>query len=505
MLRPNIPLAVRVGSIHAVAERCNFPPLLAFLANDHPQVAIASIDRAHLSQDGWLSIIPDLGPLGRSRLRARADLSQTVLAKLAEFGPADFALPAGLSEPATGDSQLASAALAGAGAEANPAELAGAAVSAIAEPPLHDIAELVRRIDKYRSQKAQAAAPTYGVRCDSDGRIRALTGLSRARFVGLSLAEPARPTETGCDAGVARAFGKRAPIRDGRLFLNAEGLEGGYWLIDADPEFDRDSGRFVGYAGSLRRMPDQAAANDGDQPVAATTDAVADSMRQLVHELRSPLNAISGFAQLIHGQFFGPVSQSYRALATGIMDDANHLTHALEDIDLAARLDTGAMFADTGESDLQAAYSAATFTLARGRAIPQTIPIRTGPSAPLMISVPAVVAEQIVQRLLAAVAALSSGAEGIEANLVANPATSMAQLTIVFPSELSPSDFADALEHDTSVAPEDGLDVLGPGFGLRLAGQLAQLHGGKLLLMTNTFILNLPLLHGAHGRFGQVS
>ncbi|NJS15812.1 MAG: histidine kinase, partial [Sphingopyxis sp.] len=74
----------------------------------------------------------------------------------------------------------------------------------------------------------------------------------------------------------------------------------------------------------------------------------------MVHELRSPLNAISGFAQLIEGQFFGPVSNRYRDLARNIIADANFLSGAFEDIDLAARLDAGRRSRADGLSDAAA-------------------------------------------------------------------------------------------------------------------------------------------------------
>src|SRR3546814_2539957 len=62
-----------------------------------------------------------------------------------------------------------------------------------------------------------------------------------------------------------------------------------------------------------------------------------DSIRQLIHELRSPLNAISGFAQIISGQMFGPVCASYRAMAEAIVADAAAIQAIIEDLDTATR------------------------------------------------------------------------------------------------------------------------------------------------------------------------
>src|SRR3546814_9918742 len=65
-----------------------------------------------------------------------------------------------------------------------------------------------------------------------------------------------------------------------------------------------------------------------------------DSIRQLIHELRSPLNAISGFAQIISGQMFGPVSHGYRAMADAIVADAASVQAIIDDLETAARSET---------------------------------------------------------------------------------------------------------------------------------------------------------------------
>ena len=62
-----------------------------------------------------------------------------------------------------------------------------------------------------------------------------------------------------------------------------------------------------------------------------------DSIRQLIHELRSPLNAISGFAQIISGQMFGPVSGAYRKMADSIIADAGAVQDIIDDLEVAAR------------------------------------------------------------------------------------------------------------------------------------------------------------------------
>ncbi|WP_447407616.1 hypothetical protein, partial [Clostridium perfringens] len=79
----------------------------------------------------------------------------------------------------------------------------------------------------------------------------------------------------------------------------------GTWRVAGTPSFDPASGRFVGYAGIARRPR-------ADEDVAPSRRMASDSLRQLVHELRTPTNAIAGFAELIEAQLLGPVSDVYR-------------------------------------------------------------------------------------------------------------------------------------------------------------------------------------------------
>ena len=106
----------------------------------------------------------------------------------------------------------------------------------------------------------------------------------------------------------------------------------GEWRFSALPWFDPATGQFRGYRGSARRP------HRNEQPYRRPDDADSgDSIRQLIHELRSPLNAISGFAQIVAGQMFGPVSQSYRRMAETIVADAQSVQTIIDDLETAAR------------------------------------------------------------------------------------------------------------------------------------------------------------------------
>ena len=81
----------------------------------------------------------------------------------------------------------------------------------------------------------------------------------------------------------------------GSVKVTAGGLISGNWRLDAVPRFDA-AGRFLGHHARITRMP---AEQD-------TTDHRGDDVRQALHELRTPLGALQGFAEIIQQQLFGP-------------------------------------------------------------------------------------------------------------------------------------------------------------------------------------------------------
>ncbi len=339
-LKAQVPIVSRIDSARAIAARCDNPALAALLSHDVPPVVVALFDDIRFASDDWLLILPYISPLARSRLRGRGDLPGSVHRALASLAPSDFALPLPATAAATGDAIAPDAA---------PVQVAASLAPSLGSP----IADLVHRIEAYRNRKPSndvAAADTLApikFTADADGYIRLVDVGPRASLVGVSLAEVAPSGRPGVDAGTASAFARRDGIAGGRLLV----ATGALWAIDAAPIFAADSGRFAGYRGSLSRNLGNASP-DADAAIEPADRGLASAMQQMAHELRSPLNAISGFAQLIAGQYFGPVSTAYRAIADGIMADAAFLAEAFDDIDLASRLDTGRFVAAEGSCTL---------------------------------------------------------------------------------------------------------------------------------------------------------
>jgi len=223
-------------------------------------------------------------------------------------------------------------------------ELAQSVPEARAQPDeaiIPSISEVVARIERLRHARERpngglgALQPAAGStnfslfrwECTPSGEIGWVDGVPRGGLVGRALTQPG--SAPGGDS-LSRAFAMRAPFHDAPIRFLDEGAVAGEWAVSGVPAFEPADGRFAGYRGIAIRRPASVA------PPANLADP--DAIRELVHELKTPLNAIIGFAEIIDGQYLGPAHRPYRAQARDIVSQARLLLAAIDDLDLAAKL-----------------------------------------------------------------------------------------------------------------------------------------------------------------------
>ncbi len=302
----------------ATAAALSFHPMSAemvdFFAEDTARIAAPVLTRAQLSEAEWVRLIPAWPPTSRALLRERRDLPIEANRLLAAYGTHDFALPENVGSAASAGSQI-------------------------------QIRDMVARIEAYRRDQ-QALKPIdtrsdsiLGFRFESgsDGIVNWVEGAPRTALIGISLVDMAEPGGFGVDGHAAGACRQRMLFRDAHLQVAGAGGASGGWLISANPLFNSDDGRFIGYRGVAKRRDTIGASSS---PLLGGSLS-ADSVRQLAHELRTPLNAIRGFGEMIEGQFLGPVAHHYSDMARKIVGDASRLMAVIDDLDSAARLETG--------------------------------------------------------------------------------------------------------------------------------------------------------------------
>ncbi|PKP88765.1 MAG: histidine kinase [Alphaproteobacteria bacterium HGW-Alphaproteobacteria-17] len=477
LLRPQVPESVRRECARAVARHGRFAPLVALYANDVASVSAAILQTVQLSEADWLAMLPTTGATARSVLAGRRDLPQAVYRGLASMGSASVALP----QP---DIELV---------DERQTEAANTP-----EAGTSQISELVRRIDKFQSTRGQPAQTgsdrtprsAFVFETGADGVVHWVDGITRGAVIGLSIADAAFGGEPGTDGVAAGAFRQRAEILNARMMLEGSVADAGEWRFSALPWFDPATGQFRGYRGSARRP------HRSEQPYRQPDAAdPGDSIRQLIHELRSPLNAISGFAQIVAGQMFGPVSQSYRRMAETIVADAGSVQTIIDDLETAARGSRAASpLQDTGSvvdvAHIVTQVEGDLAELLRDQGVDLSISRIGGPFTGLANDADV---RRMVGRLLTALVDVSEPGSILVGQLVTEmPHDDMLQLRIVRPAAIRFATAADLL--DPGFSPEGeapSATILSLGFSLRLVDSLARAVGGRLDIGHNALTLHL--------------
>jgi signal transduction histidine kinase len=355
------------------------------------------------------------------------------------------------------------------------------------------IAEVVARLDAFWRDRDEAAveaavrpqrpADHFRFETDAKGEIRWVEGASRAPVVGLSLDSQGTPEGSRVDGVATGAFRRRAGFSNARLAIEGDSDAAGDWLISAIPVFDPANGRFTGYRGTARRPRADERADPAPRP---SPSAQPDSLRQLVHELRTPTNAIAGFAEMIETQMLGPVSGPYRDRANVIRAQARELLGAIDDLDLAARIDSAALSLVPGRVALRPVLSGIADDLAqlaelRGSAI--ALPVDD-----LAVTGDRRAVERLLARLMATLVSASGPGERIGVRTALEGDDKVA-IALDRPKALAdyPGDSVLGIDDE-----REDTTLLGTGFALRLARNLARELGGSLVIEPETLTLRLP-------------
>jgi signal transduction histidine kinase len=335
-----------------------------------------------------------------------------------------------------------------------------------ASGPIPSISEVVARIERLRNMREAGpeAAPSEGAQsprlfrweCNETGQIDWVDGAPRGALVGHSIAQGG--AGAGVDRSVERAFASRAPFHDGLLDLPRDATIGGTWKISGIPAFERSSGRFAGYRGVAQRAAEGVIAADPTP------------LRELVHEIKTPLNAIIGFAEIINGEYLGPADSAYRQRAGEIVTQARLLLSAIEDLDFAARTHSGNNnHARTNIGELAETMIGRLREIGASRNIKLEASRTTGA---LVAKVDREVAERLIQRMVEAVIARAS--EGETLRLGVDPERDRCMVWISRPAAL-----AGLADQDLFGSAEDALSE---EFPLRLARGLARSAGADIIV-----------------------
>jgi hypothetical protein len=356
-------------------------------------------------------------------------------------------------------------------------------------PSLHEVVARIERRRRNRSAQQVAGAAAGAVshasanlfrwECGPNGEIAWVDGAPRGPLIGRSIARAHDQDGDRISEELARAFTMRAPFRDALLAVAGEGPVAGEWKVSGVPAFEPTDGRFAGYRGiALREVPPAAAAPGVPGPELPDPD----SLRELVHEIKTPLNAIIGFAEIIDGQFLGPADRSYRERAGDIVAQARLLLGAIDDLDFAAKVHspdaTAARRVDLAELFASAAGSLK--DLAEARGLQLELP-RIRQSA--IAAVEPELTDRLLFRLASAV--IDRAEAGERVRLSVDMSGERWRVSITRPAALRGS--------GSALLSESGDDRdQGAALQLRLVRGVARVAGGDLTMTATAFALFFP-------------
>ncbi|MBA2920071.1 sensor histidine kinase [Sphingomonas sp. MAH-20] len=458
--------------------------LIEFFADDATVVFAPLLAGLELPGKVWRKLIPRLSPVARALLRHRRDLPNGALRALEAFGQADLVIEG----PASPDRE---------------AELEADSAPAPDEHAHYaapDIRELRARIEAFRERQLhaeQAERTEFRFETGADGMIRWCDMAERGAIVGVSIADAAPGQAHGVDGQAAGAFRRRAPFSDARLTIGAVGQAGGAWCISGVPIFDAATGRFTGYRGTARRPR----VGERAEGIGLLGSALSgDALRQLAHEVRTPLNAIAGFAEMIERQMLGPAPRAYRERAATILEETQRLQDVLDDLDEAAHLDGGTAAHAAEEVDcamLLARVTAALGPLAAEKDV--TIALAIAPHCAAALADPGA-AERMTMRLVSAAIGLARPGERIAVELSpGDGAKSETLLSVERPSLVAGQNEAELFAACDVPGEEEGAPpLLGLGFTLRMVRGVAESCGGMLVIAPDRFHVRLPAAAARH-------
>ena len=494
-LGATIPAADRAAMLRHPATRLRSPRLVAMLGGDEAVLAEAAIDVARLEPAEWTDLLPALPPAARARLGTRSDLVSILTEQLGRLGILRPGLPSTDAIAGSATGAMASA---------------PTTTTDRTSPEPDSIGAIVRRIEAYRrarSPDGSGEAPrlplgeehvlhvpeearAFDFATNANGQIVWADPGVAPMVNGQTLAAPASP------ASLTGAIARRQPITAARIELRGSSSVAGAWRVDASPRFDPLTGQFLGHQGRMRRWPGTAGTGT------ATNDSEADRIRQLLHELRTPVNAIQGLAEVIQQQLFGPTPHEYRALAAGIAGDAARMLAAFEELERLARLESAAMALDDGEADVAEVITATVaqltaYTAQRGSGF-----VVSGSSGDCPVPLDRLEIERLAWRLLATLA--GTAAPGERLGLVIENQYGSPRVSLSLPAALAARSDKELFEAGPGSIPQAiAAGVFGVGFALRLARAEAQAAGGKLERDGGRMILTLPGLTSDPERHSQ--
>jgi signal transduction histidine kinase len=213
----------------------------------------------------------------------------------------------------------------------------------------------------------------------------------------------------------------------------------------------------------------------------AASRAKSDLLANTSHELRTPLNAIIGFSEAIKGGMFGPLSARYQEYAGHIHSSGAHLLNLINELLDLSKLEAGQFTLSEEDVDLTIAIEesmrlveslAETHKVTLAAQLPADLPLLRADDRRL---------RQIIINLLSN--AVKFTPEGGNVSIAVTLAKDGVHIAVRDTGiGMTDAQITTALELFGQVDSHIARKHQGSGLGLPLAKQLAERHGGKLVI-----------------------
>ena len=281
--------------------------------------------------------------------------------------------------------------------------------------------------------------------------------------------------------------GRVRPFRDHEVTLEARDGAERVLALAAVPVFAERSGRFIGYRGVARDVTvskaQERALKDAKADAERANRAKSDFLAKMSHEFRTPLNAVSGFADVMHGEHYGPLGHvKYREYAADIVASARHLAQMIDDVLDMSKIEAGRLdLHDERVRPEDLMDRAVRMVTPRAEEAGHVLGV-SYPSERVEIRVDGHKWVQILINLLANAVKFTDAGGRIDLAAALTPDKALAFTVTDNGIGMSVEDQAVALEPFGQVHAGSPAGRQGSGLGLSIVKALVELHGGTLAI-----------------------
>jgi PAS domain S-box-containing protein len=317
-------------------------------------------------------------------------------------------------------------------------------------------------------------------------RLPLLLGTEAEDLLGKTFREAmtASPLTEGWD-DFLKLSGNRVAIEALRLEVKRGTLSSDWWMVTAQP-LSGHAGEFLGYRGVIRDISLERRAQldliQAKEEAERASTAKTQFLAVTSHELKTPLNAIVGFSEMLIAQRDGPLGNPvYADYATTILQSSNHLRNIIADILDVTRIERGALA--LVEQDMDAAeILEIAYMMCREQAKAAAIPVSIDLDHSAEIEGDITRIRQVLINLITNAIKFSTAGNPAHLKIERTSDDGIAFIIADRGIGIDPKDIERIFEPfeqgDSGAARRHS----GIGLGLAIARKLARLHGGDVTL-----------------------